>query len=126
MLVLGATAAFAADPGRPPITGVSHVALYAADPSASERFYVHDLGAVKAQDAENARGVRYYFSSTQYVEILPLPQGHPSINRLDHVAFATTNADGLRAYLAAHAITVPRQVMRGGDGSEWFDEGPGR
>jgi catechol 2,3-dioxygenase-like lactoylglutathione lyase family enzyme len=121
LLALPTAAAFAADQSRPPITGVSHIAIYAADPAASERFYVHDLGALKAKDAENAHGVRYYFSSTQYVEVLPLPRERPSINRLDHVAFATTNAEGLRAYLAVRGITVPHQVVRGSDGSEWFD-----
>jgi catechol 2,3-dioxygenase-like lactoylglutathione lyase family enzyme len=121
LLILDTAAVFAADQGRPPITGVSHIAIYAADPVASERFYVHDLGALKAEDAENAHGVRYYFSSAQYVEVLPLPRDRPSINRLDHVAFATTNAEGLRAYLAARGIAVPHQVMRGSDGSEWFD-----
>lgn len=116
-----AASSVAADPPRPPITGVSHIAIYAAEPLASERFYVHDLGGFKLDDAEDARGVRYYFSSTQYVEVLPLPRDHASINRLDHVAFATANAEGLRAYLAAQRITVPKHVTRGGDGSAWFD-----
>src|SRR6202042_2771430 len=47
---------------RPPITGVSHIAVYAAAPAKSERFYVHDLGGVKGSDPENANGVRYYFA----------------------------------------------------------------
>lgn len=119
-LCLSAAAAFAAEPPRPAITGVSHIAVYSTDPVKSERFYVHDLGATKGNDVENTGGVRYYFSPTQYVEVLPLPREH-SINRLDHVAFATANAEGLRAYLAQHRVAVPRQVARGRDGSEWFD-----
>jgi catechol 2,3-dioxygenase-like lactoylglutathione lyase family enzyme len=112
---------FAADAARPPITAVSHIALYVADPSASERFYVHDLGAIKREDPEDLRGVRYYFSQTQSVEILPLPAGYTSINRLDHVAFATPNAQALRAYLAAHGIAAPSDITRGTDGSAWFE-----
>ena len=73
LALAAASAAFAAVPPRPPITGVSHIAVYAADPAKSERFYVHDLGAVKAPDPESSKGVRYYFSSTQFVEVLPLP-----------------------------------------------------
>jgi catechol 2,3-dioxygenase-like lactoylglutathione lyase family enzyme len=115
-----AGAAFAAAPARPPITGVSHIAVYAADPVKSERFYVHDLGAVKDADPENPRGVRYYFSPAQFVEVLPLPAGPPSINRLDHVAFATPDATGLRDFLAARKIAVPRRVEQGADGSKWF------
>jgi catechol 2,3-dioxygenase-like lactoylglutathione lyase family enzyme len=144
-----AAVAAAATPSRPPITGVSHIAVYAAAPAKSERFYVHDLGGVKGSDPENAKGVRYYFAPTQFVEVLPLPAnaGPPagslaappagplpappaaphagpasvSINRLDHIAFTTTDAKGLLAYLAAKQIPVPDQVEAGRDGSFWFD-----
>jgi catechol 2,3-dioxygenase-like lactoylglutathione lyase family enzyme len=105
---------------RPAITGVSHIAVYAADPAKSEHFYVHDLGAIKASDPENARGTRYYFSPTQFVEVLPLPAGSTSINRLDHVAFTTPDLERLRAYLASKQITVPKRTERGSDGSEWL------
>jgi sialate O-acetylesterase len=97
---------------RPPITGVSHIAVYAADPQKSERFYVHDLGAVKGPDPENPRGTRYYFSPTQFVEVLPAPA---AANRLDHVAFTTTDVAALRQYLKAD-----QQLTVGGDGSRWF------
>jgi catechol 2,3-dioxygenase-like lactoylglutathione lyase family enzyme len=120
-LLAGTSLALAAAPERPPITGVSHIAVYAADTARSEQFYVHDLGGVRAADPENARGIRYYFSPTQFVEVLPLPPGAPSINRLDHVAFATSNADGLRDYLLARHIAVTQHVERGSDGSEWLD-----
>jgi TolB protein len=106
---------------RGQITGISHIAVYAADPASTERFYVHDLGAVKGDDPENPKGVRYYFAPTQFVEVLPLPSGPTSINRLDHVAFTTTDAQALRNYLAARKIAVPRKVEQGGEGSRWFD-----
>jgi catechol 2,3-dioxygenase-like lactoylglutathione lyase family enzyme len=110
-----------AAPARPPIKGVSHIAVYAAAPVKSERFYVHDLGAVRGEDPENTEGVRYYFASTQFVEVLPLPTGRTSINRLDHVAFTTTDVKGLRAYLASKQISVPATLQTGRDGSQWFD-----
>jgi TolB protein len=119
--LLVTTDAPATDSARPAITGVSHIALYAADPDKSERFYVHDLGAVKGSDPENTRGTRYYFSPTQFVEVLPLPAGPTSINRLDHVAFATADLGGLRKYLVAKRIAVPKHTERGSDGSEWLD-----
>src|ERR1700675_475179 len=93
LFVSGGAFSAAAQPNRPLITGVSHIAVYSADPAKSERFYVHDLGAVQAADAEHLRGTRYYFSSSQWVEVLPLPRGSASINRLDHVAFTTTNTE---------------------------------
>lgn len=133
-----ASVAAAATPPRPPITGVSHIAVYAAAPAKSERFYVHDLGGVKGNDPENTKGVRYYFAPTQFVEVLPLPAStvppartpdlqpalvadRASINRLDHVAFTTTDAQGLLAYLAAKQIPVPHQVETGRDGSAASD-----
>lgn len=106
--------------GRPAITGVSHIAIYATDAAKTERFYVHDLGAVAAVDPEVANGHRYYFAPTQYVEVLPLPAGPPSINRMDHVAFTTTDAAQLRKNLAVQKINVPKDVERGKDGSLWF------
>jgi catechol 2,3-dioxygenase-like lactoylglutathione lyase family enzyme len=141
-------------PPRPAITGVSHIAVYAAAPAKSERFYLHDLGAVKGADPENPQGVRYYFSSIQFVEVLPLPvterlarkslterparkslterparksppgaagAGPPSINRLDHVAFTTTDVQALRAYLVGSKVAVSQPIQKGSDGSQWFD-----
>ena len=106
---------------RPPITGISHLSVYSTDSAKTEAFYVHDLGGVKRPDPENPKGVRYYFSAVQFVEVFPLPADYTSINRLDHVAFITANADGLRQYLGAHGITVPQAVQSGDDGSRWFD-----
>src|SRR5258706_15239267 len=83
VLLFGTQAAFGAAPARPPITSVSHLAVYAGDSAKTERFYVHDLGAVKRADPENPQGVRYYFSPVQFVEVLPLPAGAGS-NRMDH------------------------------------------
>ena len=116
-----ASAALAAEPLRPAITGISHIAVYAAAPAKSEYYYVHDLGAVKGVDPENPQGVRYYFSSTQYVEVLPRPGGQPSINRLDHVAFATQDVQVLRAYLVASKVAVTQAIHRSFDDSRWLD-----
>ena len=119
--IFGSAVVLAASPSRPPLTSVSHLAVYAADPAKSEAFYVHDLGAVKAPDPESPTGARYYFSPTQFVEVLPLPAGYGSINRLDHVAFDTADADAMRQYLKSKGVKVPVKVETGGDGSRWFD-----
>jgi catechol 2,3-dioxygenase-like lactoylglutathione lyase family enzyme len=120
LALLGVASAHAADT-RPAITGVSHIAVYTSAPDKTERFYVHDLGAVKGHDPENPQGVRYYFARTQFVEVLPLPAGPASINRLDHVAFVTSDAQALRNYLGARGIAVPKQLAQGRDGSRWLD-----
>jgi catechol 2,3-dioxygenase-like lactoylglutathione lyase family enzyme len=112
-------AAHAATPTRPPITSVSHLAVYAADAVKTERFYVHDLGAVKRPDPENPQGARYYFSPHQFVEVLPLPAS-AGAGRMDHMAFNTADAEGMRKYLASQKIAVPKTVNKSADGSHWF------
>jgi catechol 2,3-dioxygenase-like lactoylglutathione lyase family enzyme len=111
----------AAPPPRPPITGLSHIALYASDATESEKYYTHDLGGIKGPDPENAGGARYYFSATQFVEVLPLPAGPSSINRLDHLALVTPDAEAMRRYLASRRILVPVHISEGSDQSRWFD-----
>ena len=121
MLAGLAPAAMARGPVRPPLASVSHIAVYAQDPAKSERFYVHDLGAVKMPDPERPTGARYHFSPTQYVEVLPLPAGKRSINRLAHIAFNTPDAEAMRRYLASQGMTVPTKVSAAADGSRWFE-----
>jgi hypothetical protein len=55
-VLAGSAAMAAAPPARPPITSVSHLSVYAGDAAKTERFYVHDLGAAKMADPENAQG----------------------------------------------------------------------
>ena len=114
-------AASAFGQGRAKITGVSHLSVYTSEMAKTERFYVHDLGAFKAADPQNPAGVRYYFNPIQFVEVLPLPEGPPSINRFDHAGYNTLNADGLRRYLASHGLAVPSEVTKGSDGSRYFE-----
>jgi len=121
-IVLFATCAFAQQKPqqRPKITGVSHLSVYTSDAAKAERFYVHDLGASKGTDPQKPSGVRYYFNAVQFVEVLPLPQGPASINRFDHAAYNTTNAEGMRTYLGAHGVDVPSMVSKANDGSQYF------
>ncbi len=106
---------------RPKITSVSHLSVYTSDAAKTEAFYVHDLGAFKAADPQNPAGVRYYFNSIQFVEVLPLPAGPPSTNRFDHAAYNTANAEAMRKYLAAHNVSVPPTVTQASDGSQYFE-----
>ena len=121
LTLAGFGGAVAATPARPPIVSVSHLAVYATDPAKAEAFYTHDLGAVKGSDPENPKGARYYFGPVQFVEVLPLPPGAPSISRLDHAAFNTPDAEAMRAYLASKGVAASAKVEQGADGSRWFD-----
>jgi catechol 2,3-dioxygenase-like lactoylglutathione lyase family enzyme len=103
---------------RPKITGISHLAVYTSDPAAADHFYRELVGAPKRTDPENPQGVRYAFSNVQFVEVLPLPAG-TGINRRDHIAFNTDDAEGLRKFVSK-AWKTPDKVTKGNDGSRWF------
>jgi catechol 2,3-dioxygenase-like lactoylglutathione lyase family enzyme len=117
---LAAAALGQSAPQRPAITGISHLAVYASDAAAAEHYFTAVVGAVKLPDPENPQGVRYALSATQFIEVLPLPAG-AGINRLDHSAWNTVSAEGMRKYLAAKGWTTPAHVTRGADGSRWFE-----
>jgi len=119
-LLAVATAAVAeSGPARPAITGISHLAIYTSNPAAAERYYTVLVGAARLPDPENPLGVRYAVSATQFIEVLPLP-ANAGIDRLDHTAWNTANAEGMRKYLAAKGWKVPPSVEKGSDGSRWF------
>jgi catechol 2,3-dioxygenase-like lactoylglutathione lyase family enzyme len=104
---------------RPKITGISHLAVYTSDPAATDHYYRVIIGAAKETDPENPQGVKYAFSATQYIEVLPLP-ADAGINRMDHAALITVNAEGMRKYLSAKGWKTPAEVTKASDGSSWF------
>jgi catechol 2,3-dioxygenase-like lactoylglutathione lyase family enzyme len=109
-----------AQQARPHITGISHLCVYSSDAAATDHFYVDVLGAIKGADPENPKGIRYYYSTTQYTEVLPLPADH-TISRMDHVAFNTEDAKGLLIYMKAHGATGLSELHLEGDGSQAFE-----
>lgn len=106
--------------GRPPITGISHMCVYSSDAAATDHFYGYDLGATKGSDPQDRHGTRYYFSPTQFIEVLPLPADH-TISRMACVAYSTTDASGLRRYLLAHGVAHVGELRIGSDQSRWFE-----
>jgi catechol 2,3-dioxygenase-like lactoylglutathione lyase family enzyme len=106
-------------PARPKIIGVSHLAVYTTDAAGAEHFYKDTLGAAKLPDPENPKGVRYALSPTQFVEVLPLPEGK-GVSRLDHAAWNTESVEGMRKFLAAKGWKTPAKLEKGSDGSMWF------
>lgn len=102
---------------RPPVTGISHIAFYAHDLPAADHFYGYVLGGTKAPDPEDPAGARYYFGK-QFIEVLPASTIEAG-GMLAHVAYSTSEASGLRAYLLAHGGR-PGELRSGADGSRWF------
>ena len=120
MLLSGTAAAAQSAPIRPKITGISHLAVYTSNPAATEHYYTVTVGAVKQPDPENPKGVRYVLSSTQFIEVLPLP-ANAGINRMDHAALNTSDAESMRKYLAAKGWKVPAAVTKESDRSKAFE-----
>ncbi len=121
VMILSVSVAVAqSTPARPRITGISHLAVYTSNPAATEHYYTVSIGAQKQPDPENPKGVRYVLSSTQYIEVLPLP-ADAGVNRMDHAAFNTADAEGLRKYLAGKGWKVPSSVTKQSDGSKLFE-----
>ncbi len=118
MFAAAALTAAAAE-NRPPIVSISHICVYASDAQASDNFYAHVLGAAKGPDPQNPQGARYYFSPTQFVEVLPLPAAH-GLSRISCVAFNTQDASELHEYLQSHDVQGLTEVRTGSDGSHWF------
>lgn len=114
---IGALASHAQE--RPKITGISHLAVYTSDAAATDHYYREVIGAAKQPDPENPAGVKYALSATQYVEVLPLP-ANAGINRMDHAALNTSDAEGMRKYLAAKGWKTPASVTKVKDGSRRF------
>lgn len=118
-LAVCTSAATAVAQTPPAITGIAHVTLYADNIAQSREFYSGLIGweAVPAKGA--APGIRFYANHAQYVELLP-PPTPGQIHRLDLVAFATSDADGLRKQLASKGVMVPRAVTVASDGTRSF------
>jgi catechol 2,3-dioxygenase-like lactoylglutathione lyase family enzyme len=99
---------------RPQITGISHVAFFSSNLGSAKDFYGGLLGLWSEPSRPNA-----YHVGAQMVELEQLPQGHGH-DLISHVAFATSDAEGLRKYLASHGVSVPDKVSTGGGGTLWF------
>ena len=97
--VCAAVSASARAAERPPIVGVSHIAFHVSDMPKARAFYGGLLGYDEVAGKASPDGrVRFRINGRQYVEIVPgLVPG--SDDRLDHVAFETTDLEALRAYL---------------------------
>jgi catechol 2,3-dioxygenase-like lactoylglutathione lyase family enzyme len=114
VVVCASVSAPAGAADRPPIVGVSHIAFHVSDAAKARAFYGGLLGYEEAAGKPSPDGrVRFRINGRQYVEIVPgLVAG--SDDRLDHVAFETTNLDALRAYLAEKDVKTAEAVMEAG------------
>jgi catechol 2,3-dioxygenase-like lactoylglutathione lyase family enzyme len=112
---VGISLVAAQGPARPHILGISHTALYVSDLEKARWFYEDFLGYAEPYNLKRDDGsVRIAFvkiNEDQYIELFtdkPKQEG-----QLNHIAFYTDSAEGMRAYLAARGVKVPEKVEKG-------------
>jgi lactoylglutathione lyase len=98
---------------RPPIAGIAHIALKTNDLTAAREFYGRFLGFEEVS-AGPTRGTMFKVNDHQYIEVAGTLMGDE--DRLDHIAFETTDARAIREYLAAQGVKVPASLQPGVDG----------
>lgn len=99
-------------PMRPKITGIDHVDFYTTSPDLNQKLYSSTLGLPSSSGSSSPMEpglIQCFWVGRQWVGYSPAPDPK-STNRLDHVAFTTESAEGLRAYLSAKGIAVPNAV----------------
>src|SRR6476619_109402 len=112
-VLLAATVSFAGD--RPPIAGLSHIALYCHDIEKSRAFYKDFLGFAEPYSLPNADGSLHLtwikINDDQTIELFP--EKEAGTDRLYHIAVITDDAEAMRKYLGAHGVTVPEKTGKG-------------
>ncbi|MGA2727750.1 MAG: VOC family protein [Terracidiphilus sp.] len=104
---------------RPPITGISHVTLYADDLNKSQQFYGSLLGWEQTPTGPAHSGVRFYANHGQYIELVS-PSTPGLDDRLVRIAFSTSDAGSLRSLLAANGVAVPPSISVDEQGNKFF------
>ncbi len=126
-LILGmailATLASAQGPQRPRITGVAHVAIFAADIDKTRAFYKDFLGYGEPFDLKNPDGslslTFLKINDRQYIEVFP--EKEKGSDRFNHVSVETDDIEGMRAYLASKGVKVPEKLANNRIGNRSFN-----
>ena len=109
---------------RPPIIGISHIGLRTDNLDAARMFYSKVLGFSEAFSLDDPPGklLLTYFkvNDHQFVEVFPEPKD-PKDGQLSHIAFETTDAEQLRAYLGSRGVQVPVKLDPMLDGNRGFE-----
>src|SRR6185312_1637740 len=107
-------------PKRPPIIGLSHMALYVHDLEKSRAFYKDFLGFAEPYSLTNKDGTIHltWIKINDHQTIELFPETEAGSDRLNHVALETPDAEALRLYLAAHGVVVPDKTAKGKIGNK--------
>ena len=104
-------------PQRPHILGIDHVSFYTTAPEGVKKLYGDILGLSSATPVEPGGTLRYVVGR-QWVGYSAAPDPKAG-DRMDHVAFATDNVEGLRQYMMEKGIKAP-EIRERVDHSRFF------
>jgi catechol 2,3-dioxygenase-like lactoylglutathione lyase family enzyme len=112
-----------AQPARPRISGIAHIAISVSDLDKARAYYKDFLGFSEPFSLKNADGsVSLAFikvNDYQYIEVSPGLK--PGDDRMKHIALYTDDAERLRVYLASRGVAVPESVPKGRSGNLNFN-----
>ncbi len=108
--------------GRPRITGLSHVGLFAHDLEKSVEFYQAFLGfeeQFQLTEPDGRTALKFMkINDRQFIELFP--ERNPADDRLYQVAFIVEDIEALRLHLKANGVKVPEQAKKGRIGNVSF------
>ncbi len=112
-----------AEPVRPKIKGVAHIALFAHDYEKARAFYRDFLGFEEPYSLTNADGTPsltfFKINERQYIELFP--EKTADTDRLNHISIETDDAEAMRVYLGSRGVQVPVKVGKGRIGNSNFN-----
>ena len=112
----------AAEPKRPKITGIAHMAIFVSDVDKARTFYKDFLGYGEPFDLKTPTGdlslTFIKINDRQYVEIFP--ENEKGSDRLNHISIETDDAEAMHSYLASKGVKVPEKVNTNRIGNKSF------
>lgn len=109
----------AGSPGRPPVTGLSHLALKVGDLDKSRTFYADFLGyPVRRVTAGGGDALVVDLNGRQFLLLRPGLQAEAE-DRLEHIALETSDVDAMWRFLESHG-TSGEPVARDAAGRRSF------
>jgi lactoylglutathione lyase len=110
---------------RPAITGISHVGFFVSDLPKAVAFWDDFLGYAEPYDLKRPDGtVSIAFikiNDRQHIELFNESSQDQPGSHFSHIAFVVSNAEQMRAYLAARGVPVPARVGKGRTGDLNFE-----
>ncbi len=123
-LIAASAISATAQPVRPAVRGVAHIAFYVSDLAKTRAFWTDFLGfqecfTLKNKGSDEVRIAFIKINDNQYVELFAekLRAGQ----MLNHISFYTDDAEAMRDYLEARQVKVPAKVGKGQTGNKNYN-----